>query len=111
MPAALVACDIRGKQGKRALVTVCLRKTQLSLAQEHALDLGVWKSRAITPVDEFVTKKKKEPGKTMEPAQHKPLSTLTLGFIGLAAVTAVFLTPLAIVMAGTPSQQLLFTTL
>lgn len=47
----------------------------------------------------------------MEPAQHRPLSTLTLGFIGLAAVTAVFLTPLAIVMAGTPSNQLLFTTL
>ena len=47
----------------------------------------------------------------MEPTQHKPLSTLTLGFIGLAAVAAVFIAPLAVGMAGTPSNQLLFTTL
>jgi len=47
----------------------------------------------------------------MEPAQHRPLSTLTLGFIGLGAVAMVFFAPLAIVMAGTASNQLLFTTL
>ncbi len=47
----------------------------------------------------------------MEPIRHKPLSTLTLGFIGLGAVAMVFIAPLAVVMAGTPSNQLLFTTL
>ncbi len=47
----------------------------------------------------------------MDTIQRKPLSTLTLGFIGLGVVAAVFLTPLLIVIAGSPARQVLLTTL
>jgi len=47
----------------------------------------------------------------MERTQRRPLSTLASGFIGLSAVTVLFSVPLVIVMAGTPANQVLLTTL